>query len=701
MVMQRHLFTLFLALSCFAPAFAQTRLSDAQSIAAQSSVDEYLVTDDSNWIVYVTRPEDNPIGSGSGDRGLFSVPFDGSLDERRLSPPLVAPAGLRLSPNQDWVTFQSGGVWVAPIDGGAPATRIDRSSRLFDFRASDQALVYGYFDLGVGELRMASIDGATGPVVLSGPEEELSNQSFNGNPRLVPDGSGVVYVGAVGASRALYYARFDQPAQATRLTTLDPFDHTLVALTADRAIYTLGGSLPELRSVRIDGSQPSVVLSSAGHGVRDIELAANERIVFLSRDSLLSSYEVYSARVDGAGTPVALSGPSASGNPFAMTDDRFVLSPDRSQVLFRYDPVAEPQSQLYLRAVDGSSPLTVMNGNLVAGGGIATGSWGFTPDGAHVVYIANEEVFARQDLYSVPVTQPRQSVSYPSTEIDISTYSVSADSSQVLFASGGLWLATIGDPGSSARVSLGVTPSTSWGFVGDSIVWQGAGDQLRSRPRDLATPPVQLNSVPVTGNALRPGAVTNDKTRIVFLGDNAEDGGDDLFSSPIDGSEPAKLQTPRPPFWVTSQVYVYRVSPDGERAVYYQGRPFSGIGELWSVPTDGSERPRAVMNPVPNPAVSSFEITSDSQTVVFVGSQFLGIGRDLCSAPIEGGGPVVQLNDPAPAAGAVRESRARWRPSRLHHGRAKRSHRSLRCARGWKRSGTAPQHPSSARFRSA
>ncbi len=114
-------------------------------------------------------------------------------------------------------------------------------------------------------------------------------------------------------------------------------------------------------------------------------------------------------------------------------------------------------------------------------------------------------------------------------------------------------------------------------------------------------------------------------------------------TSATTGITPVQLNPDLP---ATSDVFAFKISPDGHYAVYISNISLADASELYSVPTDGSAAPQR-LTPLPTSgySIEQFWISPDSQYVVYIANQDTLERRELYSVPI-GGGPSVKLSPP-------------------------------------------------------
>lgn len=209
----------------------------------------------------------------------------------------------------------------------------------------------------------------------------------------------------------------------------------------------------------------------------------------------------------------------------------------------------------------------------------------------------------------------------------------------------------------SAAIRLGV-PQPSWGvielrFSPDSrrLLYlrntydEGELWELRSAELDdVASGGARLGPIaPV--DSVHDFLVTPDSSRVVFRSWRAGGLGHELFSVPIDGSEPPTRLHPEQPAW--RGVEQFTLSDDGTRAVFRADFAANENFGLWSAPVDGSG-PLVRLSPAPVPggqgvgALPGFALGGDQ--AFFVGEFAPGDGPELWRRPIDASTPAVRLS---------------------------------------------------------
>jgi Tol biopolymer transport system component len=129
--------------------------------------------------------------------------------------------------------------------------------------------------------------------------------------------------------------------------------------------------------------------------------------------------------------------------------------------------------------------------------------------------------------------------------------------------------------------------------------------------------------------------------RLVYRGDLRVDGVVELFSRPLDASEPAVVLSHNLGGW---SVLDFAVSADGAWVVY-RADDFGGRAALYAVPTDGSTQAVTLAAPVgAGSNVHSFVIGPDSGTIILHADLDTDGVDELYLAPIDGSVPPRRLN---------------------------------------------------------
>ncbi len=345
--------------------------------------------------------------------------------------------------------------------------------------------------------------------------------------------------------------------------------------------------------------------------------------------------ELFSVPADGSAPPIELHPPLVAGrNVVAGT---VAISPDGARVVYRADQDTNDVFELYSAPIDGSADPVKLNGPLVLGTASTILEARISPDGARVVYLADQDTNDFFELYSVPIdgsasaVQLSQATSPNQHHVDPPI--ITPDSQYVVFCA----------------------------FVGGP-----QGLKLFRAPIDGAQAPILLDFRTSNGPQASP-----DGARIVY-GVVGEAGGWELWSIPVDGSQfPVELSAPFPPGGGVEGTGSDRVrfSPDGGTVVYLSDQDATDVFELYSVPTDGSA-PSIVLNHALTSGSDvqftfanerGFAVTPDGARVLYVANdvQQPGVPLELFSVPID------RSEEPVPVSGSMVASGDLFGPFRI------------------------------------
>lgn len=336
------------------------------------------------------------------------------------------------------------------------------------------------------------------------------------------------------------------------------------------------------------------------------------------------------------------------------------MLPYRSFLLFLLVSVLGPA--LPLRAQ------VKLNGPLVSGGSVL--GYRLSPDGHWAVYIADEEVRDRYEVYSVrlgvaPSAPIKLNGAFSASYEDVLHVAISSDSRWVVYAhlisppgqQTTYRLHSVPIDGSGPATYLGVTAVA--GTLSESAFFALGPDGSRVvvRGYDLESVPIAGDEPPATigGTAfvdyVLEFAVTGDSSRVVFILYPGP-GQSELFSVPIDGSQPAiRISHDLASHGTVS---IFALSPDGARAVYGTRPNAAELTALFSTPVDGSQ-PAVRLTPfhVGGRRIDFADVRVGSQHVTYRSDQITDEVFELFSVPIDGSGPPVQLNPALMTGGDV------------------------------------------------
>lgn len=417
-------------------------------------------------------------GRWVNETGLFSNASDGSQSPVSLSDPPgmlsrydYAFETVRVSPDGGRVAFKQMGpghdsvpysitLFSVPVDRGQPPVALHPPffdaeqdlQRTFQF-TPDSSHVLFVADLdepGVNELFSAPSDGGSPPLRL-GPPLALTadvDPAF----RITPDGARALIVADFDADEV--FELWSAPTDATRggtpqrlsgkpvpggdvargavrTATSDPYElaYPQFELTPDgtRVVYRADertDEVYELFCAPLDGSAPPLRVNAPFGPGQDVALfgfrisADSCRVVYAAEDAQ-GVLRLFAAALDGDPAPVALGGAFAPGGGLWLhaTDGAalsFELTPDGATVLYLADQRADEVVELFAAPTDGSRPARVLNDPLVSGGDVrgpgdypSQSPFALSPDGKWVAYLADQTTDEVHELFLRRVSVPR------------------------------------------------------------------------------------------------------------------------------------------------------------------------------------------------------------------------------------------------------------------------------------------------------
>ena len=337
------------------------------------------------------------------------------------------------------------------------------------------------------------------------------------------------------------------------------------------------------------------------------------RVVYIADQEMASRNELYLVSLAEPGISTKLN-PSlqAGGNV-----ESAVFSPDGARVLYLSDQQVDDRFELFLVDLAQPGVSAAVNGPVVAGGGVAPladdiypfgAGFGFSPDGEHIVYIADQDENEVRELYSVTVDEPGTSSKLSDTLVvngDVLDFAFSPDSTRVAYSADQdlderpeLYLVDIEVPGVSFRVNpeLGAGREVSprnWSFDpgGTFIVYradQDADDVFELYRVETASPGASLKlSGPMTpgGQVLEllfdepTVEVGPDGLQVSYLADQDSDEVYEVYS--VDLATPGVSTRLNSPMTWSGAIFL-QITPDG-RQVYYVAEQNNDFLELYRV----------------------------------------------------------------------------------------------------------------------
>jgi Tol biopolymer transport system component len=351
----------------------------------------------------------------------------------------------------------------------------------------------------------------------------------------------------------------------------------------------------EVFSVNSAGGTPvklnGALVASGDTQSTDLQFSPNgSRVIYLADQTTDEVFEIFSVP-SGGGSAIKLNDTLvASGDVTAQR-----ISPDSSRVLYLADQSTDEVFEIFSVPATGGTPVK-LSGAMGAGGDVSTAGLQFSPNGNHVVYFADQNADNVNELFSVP--------SAGGTAVKLNAT-----------------LVTNGDVGSNGIL---ISPDSS------RVVYTADQDadnvfEIFSVPIAGGTP-VKLNGSMVANGdvAVAPAgrAISPDGSRVVYVADQDTDEVLEVFSVPIAGGTPVKLNGPMATGGDV-QTNGLSFSPNGSRLLYAADQETDGLAELFMVPVAGGtpvriNGPMAIGGGV---ATSGGQFTPDGNRVVYVAQQ--------------------------------------------------------------------------------
>lgn len=265
---------------------------------------------------------------------------------------------------------------------------------------------------------------------------------------VTPDGSSVVYLAdqSIDPGNELYRVVFsNQGSGGIRLTPTFSTGGTIVrfALTPDstRVVYIADqttANVNELYQVAFSSPQTSNKLNTplgVGRNVTEFVVSPNSAsVVYLADQTTDQVFEIYFAQASPSVANGIRLNPAL---PPGQNVTTFAVTPDSAAVIYRADETTAGVFQLYrvsfATPAPGANP--PLNGALIAGGNVST-AFAIAPNGAAVVYRADQNTLGVEELYLVALSPvgaaQKLNPNYVGGQ-SISGFAVTPDSSAVIY----------------------------------------------------------------------------------------------------------------------------------------------------------------------------------------------------------------------------------------------------------------------------
>lgn len=318
---------------------------------------------------------------------------------------------------------------------------------------------------------------------------------------------------------------------------------------------------------------------------------------------------------------------------------KYLISPDSQSVAYHADIEVDGVFHVYTIPISQTTPIRVTP-DFVAGGSVIRLRYEYTPDSKSIVYIAEQEVKGRAELYVVPVEGgASQKLNGPLVSGgNVQSFLIDGDSGRVVYSAD----QTTDEVRELYSVPIGGGPSVklNQNFVAGGDIFTYVIDPLSDRVVYTADAEVdvknELYSVPIGGGAsvkLNPPiirhssldiglgssfAVSPIAPTVVFIAREAGKPGGNLFAVPTSGGTPTNL-TPSLPS--TQRLLDLEMSPTGDKVAYTMDEDnlnaVGRFGKLFTVLIAGGGITEVSTTPEKNFGATNFQFLPDGSRIVF------------------------------------------------------------------------------------
>jgi Tol biopolymer transport system component len=434
-----------------------------------------------------------------------------------------------------------------------------------------------------------------------------------------------------------------RPAQAVWRNLTDPvqrFNVFVISPDSRFVVYIAAATRTapqELFSVALAGGMPTKLnppLVADGTVDRFGIMPDGTSVVYTATQDTATVEELYVVPI-GGGQARKLNGPLVAGGNV----DEFVLDPATERALYVADEDTAGTFELYSVPLTGGA-VVKLNPPLVAGGNVSSKSLQVDPSSKRAVYLAEQEVAGRTELFSVPAAGGTSTkLNADDTMVTGDSFEIAPGAPVVVFQAAnvvgqshsGLFSNAVAG-GFFTTLSFPLAPGLSvFGFHispdGAHVVYN-----VVTSPAELGelfTVPIGGGLSPLITDTADPGfgtfgaefGFTADSSRVVYIFQKIANTAPGVVSSTLDGSR-ASLFSP-----TSFEQGLVRLSPDGQWVLVG-----NDANQLFSVPPTGGNLSSLGSG-------KDAAITPDSTRVLFEVSTATGTNphQDLFSEQISGG----------------------------------------------------------------
>ncbi len=342
-------------------------------------------------------------------------------------------------------------------------------------------------------------------------------------------------------------------------------DEFLVSPTGDKVLYTADQDIYgryELYMVNL--AQPGVATKvsaplSPNRDVRDFIISSDGTKVAYRADSDVDDvWELFIVDLAQPGAVTKLNGTLAAGG---YVRGGYLFDPSGTKVAYRADQAVFDTVELHLVNVASPGASQQVNPALASGGNVYE-QFKFSPNGAYLAYIADQEIDQKLELYAVDVSALGASSKLNGAMVaagDVCNFTFSPDSTRVAYCADQdvdgvkeLYTTALSSPGSSVKlnpplVANGhVTAGYEFGPDSSYLLYAAAQDDANRIDLyrvDIASPGVttKLNGTLVSGGSVDHFAIRADGARVAYMANQESATIWELYEVDTAGGSAAKL----------------------------------------------------------------------------------------------------------------------------------------------------------------
>lgn len=371
--------------------------------------------------------------------------------------------------------------------------------------------------------------------------------------------------------------------------------------------------------------------------ILDAQITPDGRLIlYIADQNIEGVFELFSVPVCG-GKPKRLNPELSTGGNVTQ----FQISPDGRQVVYLSDQNVDNMFELFIVSIDGGTAVK-LNPSLCEGGSVIS-DFQINASGTQVVYRADQNSRNVFELFSTPTKGgPAVQLNHPLADREIILdFTVSSTNDQVLYRAlpinGRQSLYSVAITGD---VSEQINPDLSSGEAVSCLYEINADGDLAVYAIRDAFGIKKIFVSPIGGGfhfqvtPLRSGAldiydfkISPNSDYIVYQAAQKVGGEFELFSVPIfgDGFEVLSGQSAgannvrrlSPSSSKNSGVSAFQISPDSDHVVYSVAQKNSNFSELFSVPISGVDGVKAKPNMICEDNITFFEISPKDNQIVY------------------------------------------------------------------------------------